>query len=171
MADIDALHTLFDSFVNFGATRNPFESPMAKKSSTPQMDVDKVITPTEVDITFNKVKGKTERKINFVQFQDALKLIAAKKYPSKSPSEAYVHLVRVATQAGAPKAVSLVKTPSKGSVNDITARLTDPSKFTGTQKVTFEGRSSVPSTPSGKRSHSNIATVSSEGLGLSGVVI
>jgi hypothetical protein len=50
-------------------------------------------------------------------------------------------------------------------VNDITSRLTDPTKFTGTQKVTFEGRSSVHSKPSGKRGHSTLITASTERLG------
>lgn len=71
--------------------------------------VDKVITPTEVDITFNKVKGKTERKIGFSQFQEALKQISRKKFPSKSPTEAFIHLVRLVAHNGNPQVVTLVK--------------------------------------------------------------
>jgi hypothetical protein len=77
--------------------------------------LDKSITATEVDIVFNKVKAKTERKINFPQFEEALKLLAAKKFLAKRPSEAYVILVRHVCQAGAPKAVTLVKV----SISDI----------------------------------------------------
>lgn len=39
-----------------------------------------VITPTEIDILFSRVKDKTERKISFAQFRTALRLIAEKKY-------------------------------------------------------------------------------------------
>jgi hypothetical protein len=70
----------------------------------------KTIALIDIDITFNKVKGKTARKINFDEFQEALKLFSRKKYPSKSPTEAYVKLVRAVAQASvAPTIISNVK--------------------------------------------------------------
>jgi hypothetical protein len=36
MADIESLEILFESFVNFGASRNPFDTP--KKLASLQMD-------------------------------------------------------------------------------------------------------------------------------------
>lgn len=41
-----------------------------------------IITLTEVDITFSKVKDKAERRISFNQFRQALKLLAEKKFHS-----------------------------------------------------------------------------------------
>lgn len=184
MADTEALYAVFESFCQFGSTRDLSSTPSAKTNSTSrlnqaQMDgskfakftrdcdlLDKTITPTEVDITFNKVKAKTERKITFAQFKEALKLIARKKYPSKSETEAYVHLVRLVAHNGNPQVATLVKTPAKGSASSITERLTNPSLFTGTQKVQFEIRNGTPSTASGgvKRSYNSVLTPSQERL-------
>lgn len=46
----------------------------------------KVIHTTELDIIFNKVKGKSERRITFTQFREACRLVARKKYLLNSPS-------------------------------------------------------------------------------------
>ena len=63
--------------------------------------LDKNVTSIDIDIFFKKVQKKDSRKIDFASFQEALKLIADKKYPHLSPSQAYVHLVKhVATKKG-----------------------------------------------------------------------
>ena len=73
MTDInDNLFEVFDSFCAFGSARN-----LSNVSEGPQMDGSKwakfcrdnkliqgQVTTTEVDIIFNKVKGKTARKID-----------------------------------------------------------------------------------------------------------
>ena len=41
--------------------------------------LDKKLTSTDVDIIFAKVKAKTERKINYSQFENGLKFLAEKK--------------------------------------------------------------------------------------------
>lgn len=51
----------------------------------------KVITTTELDIVFNKVKGKNERKINFAQFRQACKLLARKKYGVSMHNPTEIH--------------------------------------------------------------------------------
>jgi hypothetical protein len=140
MADIEALYSIFESFCQFGSTRDLSSIPSKAGSSQPQMDgiknssklkliyrifsnvgskfakfsrdcdiLDKQITPTEIDIVFNKVKSKTERKIMFPQFQEALKQISKKKYPSKAEGEAFVHLVRLVAHNGNPQVATLVK--------------------------------------------------------------
>ncbi|GFR48382.1 hypothetical protein Agub_g10274 [Astrephomene gubernaculifera] len=66
----------------------------------------KVITSTEVDITFAKVKGKTERTINFTQFCAALDHLAAKKGVPRADLEAKIEAASPksnATQADAVK--------------------------------------------------------------------
>lgn len=125
------------------------------------------MTSTDIDIIFNKTKDKSERKITFGQFQECLKLLATKKYPSKSAFEAYVALVQQIVMNGSPNVQSKVATPSK--IDSVTARLTDPSNFTGTQKATFEARLSTGSgnsSPSlSKRGYNTVATASAEQLG------
>jgi hypothetical protein len=190
MADTETLYNIFESFCAFGSSRNLSQTGSNSNLSGPQMDnakfakftrdtniLDKVITPTEVDITFSKVKGKTARKINFDEFQNALRLIATKKFASKPSSEAYVHLVRQICQSSVgPNVISMVKPAQEEIVN----RLNNPSNFTGTQKNKFEAnglmktsgsvqnisssRPSVAPNNAGKRKQSSIATVSSEML-------
>ena len=54
--------------------------------------IDKKITTTDIDIIFNKVKEKGERKINFEQFQKALPLLAKLSFPKLNNIEADVAL-------------------------------------------------------------------------------
>ncbi|PJF16934.1 hypothetical protein PSACC_03268 [Paramicrosporidium saccamoebae] len=64
---------------------------------------DSLVTLTEVDITFSRVKDKAERRISFPQFRTALKQLADKKYlvgtdnevlSSKEAEQAVVEVVR-----------------------------------------------------------------------------
>ena len=41
--------------------------------------LDKKLTSTDVDLIFAKIKTKTERKINYSQFENGLKFLAEKK--------------------------------------------------------------------------------------------
>jgi hypothetical protein len=171
MADLQALSTLFESFCAFGSTRNLNGSMSNLSGST--MDGSKwakftrdckvlspSVTPTECDIVFNKVKAKNERKIDFMQFQECLKLVAAKKYPQKPPSEAFVHLVQfILKQEAAPKTSSTTST----SKNDITARLTDPTLYTGRHKQTHD---SLKSTSTGSINKVGVSSARSSSTGL-----
>jgi hypothetical protein len=86
------LLSLYNSYCNFGMGKNGSTEGL---DGRPQMDnarfakfcreliLDKLVTSTDADIIFNKVK-KTARKLEFAQFQEALKLLAEKKYP-KNP--------------------------------------------------------------------------------------
>lgn len=175
MADIDSLFSVFETFCGFGSTRS------LQVNATPLLDgskfaklmrdsslLDARVTSTEVDITFNKVKQKLERKISFKQFQEALKLLGVKKYPAKTETEAFVIIVRKINAIVTRNSVSLekvkldltMKTP-KSSTTDITARLTDPDGYTGVQKINFASRKKSVV----KRSYQNITTTSSEMLG------
>jgi hypothetical protein len=123
MVDTESLYSIFESFCVFGSSRNLSQTVSNNNLSGPQMDgakfakftresniLDKVITPTEVDITFNKIKGKTARKIGFAEFQTCLQSLATKKYPSKSSSEAYLLLSRqICQSSGRPNVISNVK--------------------------------------------------------------
>ena len=55
--------------------------------------VDKTITSIDIDITFNKCKEKTARRIEFNQFKRALEILAEKKYGILEGKEPYVVLV------------------------------------------------------------------------------
>jgi p25-alpha len=118
------------------------------------------LTLTDFDIIFNKIKEKTERKITFGQFQEGLKLLAAKKYPSKPSLEAYSTLVSVIIKNGSPN-LSSKATPTK--LDAVSARLTDPTNFTGTQKTRLSITGSSPSLS--KRGYNTVVTASAERLG------
>ncbi|KAJ3260982.1 hypothetical protein HK103_006937 [Boothiomyces macroporosus] len=145
MADIESLYHLFESFCQFGSNRNLSGGGSLQNLKGPEMDnakwakftrdcklLDRTITSTECDIVFNKIKVKNERKINFDQFQECLRHIAAKKYSSKSPTEAYPNVQM-----------------------DVTARLTDPSQYTGRHKAQHSEMEKSKSTSSGNLADSS----------------
>lgn len=114
--------------------------------------ISKHITTTDVDIFFNKVKGKTSRRIDFKEFREALRLIAEKRYgASKSPTEAYTLLVReIINKDTRPVAQATI-----ASNDPITQRMTDHTKYTGSHKLRFDesgkglglaGRDQLPKT-------------------------
>jgi hypothetical protein len=169
MANLAELHNVYERFCSFGSNRNlnstfnlndcSMEGSKFAKLCRETNLLDKNITPTEVDITFNRVKGKTERKINFGQFQEALNQLAAKKYPGKPTAEAFNLICATITGSGGPIATTFVK-PAQTS---ITERLTDPNRYTGTQKAQFGSMQNMDANT--KRKHVNIVTASSEELG------
>lgn len=110
------------------------------------------VQSTSIDITFNKIKSKAVRKISYEQFVNGLKELG-------KTEEGFVKLcgsiLSTATRSNSTlsKVLKLYadhQTPIKTSASDITARLTDPSRFTGTQKVNFEARESRESLTSMK---------------------
>ncbi|KAI8924042.1 p25-alpha-domain-containing protein [Entophlyctis helioformis] len=108
MATIEDLYNCFSSFCQFGSSRNLSSMGSMTDLAGPTMDgarwakfcrdsglLDKDISATDIDIMFNKVKAKTARRIDFDQFQAALRLIAAKRFGnSKSPTEAFAAIIR-----------------------------------------------------------------------------
>jgi hypothetical protein len=93
----DPLYVLFERFSQFGnKTVYTADSARVSGSSRDPAILDgtrfvklfkdagamdpKVINTTELDIIFNKVKAKNERKLTFVQFREACRLIARKKF-------------------------------------------------------------------------------------------
>ncbi|KAJ3325333.1 hypothetical protein HDV06_004192 [Boothiomyces sp. JEL0866] len=164
MADIESLYQLFESFCQFGSTRNLNGGSLSNLKG-PEMDnakwakftrdcklLDKTITSTECDIIFNKIKVKTERKINFDHFQECLRLIAAKKYSSKTPTEAYVILCQNILNSGRQPVVQ--SSVNSNAQLDVTARLTDPSQYTGRHKAQHSELEKSKSTSNGNLSSS-----------------
>lgn len=143
MAHIEDLYNVYNSFCQFGSSKN-LAGPTT--CAEPLMDgskfakfardtkvVDKTITSTDIDIFFNKVKKRDGRKLDFKSFQDALKLVAQKRSPKLQPTEAYSSLVKFVCSKPGPKSSGTV--PKGG---DIVSRLTDTSKYTGTHKHRFD---------------------------------
>lgn len=94
--------------------------------------LDKQLTSTEVDLIFTKVKPKAERKITLQQFEEALVMMALKKYPG---DEGGVEKLRgVVMQGKGPSVHGATKAAKSAAVE----RLTDCSKFTGTHKERFD---------------------------------
>ncbi|WP_411027238.1 tubulin polymerization-promoting family protein, partial [Salmonella sp. s54925] len=82
--------------------------------------LDKKLTSTDIDIIFNRpeVKPKTDRKINFQQFKEALKLIADKKYPGDE--DALAKLEQKITTGKGPGTSGVTKTTTAGGVDRLT---------------------------------------------------
>jgi len=95
--DDTALLDVFQKYCHFGNRQMsvPTDSPDNKRNSitSPLLDGSKfaklareaglidgqIISSTEIDIIFNRVKERMERRISFLQFRTALRLIAEKK--------------------------------------------------------------------------------------------
>ncbi|KAL2918498.1 hypothetical protein HK105_201899 [Polyrhizophydium stewartii] len=163
MAEVEELYTAFCQFCQFGSSRNL--SSMTDITG-PTMDGAKwakfcrdsgiiagTTTSTDADIWFNKVKAKSARRIDFDQFQEALRLAAAKRFGgSKTPQEGYMLLVREIVGGGGARPIAQGTLPSSDSV---TQRMTDHTLYTGTHKNRFDsagrgrgmaGRDQLPKT-------------------------
>jgi len=130
------MEEVFKSFCAFGADKTSTVAMMdgaklAKMSRDLKL-LDKHLTATDVDIIFSKVKPKSERKITFAQFEEALKLMAEKKYPGDA--EALSKLKAKITEGKGPVAHGVTKAVKAGAVD----RLTDTSKYTGSHKERFD---------------------------------
>ncbi|KAG2437244.1 hypothetical protein HXX76_005907 [Chlamydomonas incerta] len=101
----DALKNAFIAFASYGKGQMLKQDMDNKNFSKCIKDagiLDKVITATEVDITFMKVKAKTDRTINFAQFCTALESFAAKL--KVSPDVLYAKIEAASPTSNATKA-------------------------------------------------------------------
>jgi hypothetical protein len=131
------MEDVFRSFCAFGADKSAATAPMMDGAKLAKMSrdlklLDKNLTATDVDIMFSKVKPKSERKITFAQFEEALKLMAEKKYPDDP--EALNKLKAKILEGKGPVAHGVTKTVKAGAVD----RLTDTTKYTGSHKERFD---------------------------------
>ncbi|XP_049469126.1 tubulin polymerization-promoting protein family member 2 isoform X1 [Panthera uncia] len=55
----------------------------------------KIVTSTDVDIVFSKVKAKNVRTITFQQFQEAMKELGQKRFKDKKPDEALENIYKL----------------------------------------------------------------------------
>ncbi|XP_044518241.1 tubulin polymerization-promoting protein family member 2 [Gracilinanus agilis] len=93
----------------------------------------KIITSTDVDIVFSKVKKKNARTISWSECQIALKEMGQKRFKDKSPDDALQSMLALMANK-VPASTGVTKTVAVGGVD----RLTDPSKFTGSHKERFD---------------------------------
>nr|ADX30619.1 tubulin polymerization promoting protein [Suberites domuncula] len=131
------LESTFNGFCSFGASKDGaalMDNAKFAKLFRDLKLLDKKFTSTDVDIIFNRpeVKAKGERKINFAQFQAALKLVAEKKYPGDS--DGLKKLTDKILTGKGPATSGATKFKSSGAVD----RLTDTSKYTGSHKERFD---------------------------------
>lgn len=140
------LREIYENFVSFGSYRNLATGEDAITSSGAQMDnakfakfcrdtkvIDKKCTTTDVDIVFNKVKSKGARKIDFSQFEVALRELAVIKYRGKNSESAYEDLLAHVLRNDTPVAKGTV--PQTGGIFD--KLLYDQSTFPATHKNRF----------------------------------
>ncbi|KAJ3192112.1 hypothetical protein HK101_007038 [Irineochytrium annulatum] len=93
------------------------------------------ITATDIDIIFNKVKAKGNRRIEWPQFLEAIYMIADKRYPEKIPTQALSCLlydVCIRSPGGPASSSTVVKNDA------VLDRLTDTTGYTGTHKARFD---------------------------------
>ena len=139
MAD-DALRAVFERFALFGAGTAATHGAVymdgrafSKLCRDCKLVDNKTLRTTDVDLVFAniRVKPKSERKINFDQFEAALGLVAERKFPGDPHGERLVREM-VGKTAG-PQA----NKATKASTDAITAKMTDASLYTGSHKSRF----------------------------------
>ncbi|GMI42653.1 hypothetical protein TrCOL_g2888 [Triparma columacea] len=99
MSTNEAIFFVFTQFASFGRKG-------LYKQTAPEMDnssfakllkslpnlIDSGITRPDIDLIFNYVKHKNDRKLNFSQFLNALQKLSEKKYPMDDPITAFSRL-------------------------------------------------------------------------------
>jgi len=127
--EMTPLHTAFLNFCRFGDKLNTGTmdgSHFLKLCKDSGLVDGKLITTTDVDLTFQKCKEAKKRSIEFFQFKEGLGILALKKYPDLEPREAYEQAVALVV-AAAPAAHGTTKAENV-SLHD------DKTKYTGVSK-------------------------------------
>ncbi|XP_061632090.1 tubulin polymerization-promoting protein isoform X1 [Phyllopteryx taeniolatus] len=136
--ELTALEESFRRFAIHGDTRATGKDMHGKNWSKLCKDCDvidgKLITLTDVDIVFSKVKKKSCRTITYDEFKIALGELARKKYKEKTGEEAEAEVFKL-IEGKAPVISGVTRAVASPTVN----RLTDTSKFTGSHKERFDG--------------------------------
>lgn len=146
----EELFTVFERFATFGVTKaqqsgslDNLDGPKLDNSKFAKLCKDtkivdgKNITLTDIDITFNKHKQKTARKISFDEFISILKELASLKFPMKDANAAFMAIYQLIISNKTPTA-----TATKTETNDgIYAKLTNTALYTGSSKEKVYGKS------------------------------
>ncbi|GMH51122.1 hypothetical protein TrVE_jg4064 [Triparma verrucosa] len=95
----EALWCVFTEFASFGrhgiynnTTPEMDSANWAKFLKACPMLVDHGITTSDIDLIFTSAKNKTDRKLNFSQFLEALVRVSAKKFPQEDPIAGFSRL-------------------------------------------------------------------------------
>jgi hypothetical protein len=138
----EQLKIVFETYCNFGVSRDnlsitggQLDNAKFAKLCRDSKIISKTgpVTSTDVDITFNKVKAKNDRKINFEAFCSALKILAELRFKSTLEEGArYLNIIRLVTETGGP-AVKGTVAESTG----IVSKMTDVNLYTGSHKNRF----------------------------------
>jgi len=143
MSSEDKLREIFHSFAQFGSKNSlkgsvsavTIDNSKFAKLCKETKVVNKACTTTDVDIIFNKVKPKTERRIDFDAFKEALRQLAEKRFPqAKTDGERFDEIVKLVVASGGP-GLSGGTVPESSAV---VGRLTDTSQYTGSHKQRFD---------------------------------
>ncbi|EPZ30999.1 hypothetical protein ROZALSC1DRAFT_26422 [Rozella allomycis CSF55] len=137
------LQSIFERFCSFGSgSMTNLSAPMpqmdgakfAKFTRDTKIVDNKRINSTQVDIIFNKIKHKNERKIDYAQFRKGLQMLAQLKFPEKESSLAYNMLVdHVISQKGPSLAENVTKIDNSNIVN----RMTNPKLYPEAHKQRY----------------------------------
>lgn len=127
--EMTPLHSAFLNFCRFGDKMNAGlmdGSKFLKLCKDAGLVDGKLITSTDVDLTFQKCKEGKKRQIEFFQFKEGLGILALKKFPDMEPREAYEKCVGMVV-AGAPTTSGTTKAENVALHDDKT-------KYTGVSK-------------------------------------
>ncbi|KAI3652328.1 hypothetical protein MP228_003631 [Amoeboaphelidium protococcarum] len=134
MADLTRVRQTFEQFANFGSSsaekHETIDNAKFAKLCRDCGIIDKKCTSVDVDIIFKKVVRKGERRIDFAEFQKALKQLSEKKFRADDGGQQKV-LALVAKSA---PSTSGTLTEADG----VFEKLTDTSLYTGTHKEKFD---------------------------------
>ncbi|XP_076868617.1 tubulin polymerization-promoting protein isoform X1 [Brachyhypopomus gauderio] len=135
--ELTALEEAFRRFAVHGDTRATGRDLHGKNWSKLCKDcgvIDgKLITLTDVDIVFSKVKNKSSRTITYNQFREALSELARKRFKDKSSEEAAEEVFKM-VEGKSPIIAGVTRAVASPTVS----RLTDTTKFTGSHKERFD---------------------------------
>ncbi|KAJ7313844.1 hypothetical protein JRQ81_005592 [Phrynocephalus forsythii] len=134
MADLESAFRKYAVFGDTSASGNDMTSKNFSKMMKECGVMDgKLVTSTDVDILFSKVKTKGARNITYPEFQEALKELSVKRFKGKSPEEA-LQATHKLIAGKEPCLIGATKSVTAGAVD----RLTDTSKYTGSHKERFD---------------------------------
>nr|XP_039256319.1 tubulin polymerization-promoting protein family member 2-like [Styela clava] len=137
---VEDLRKVFQTFCVHGKTDKSKTNEMDGKNwskcckDTKVID-GKLVTSTDVDIVFSKVKAKAARVITFDQFQEALKELSKKKFKKMKTADEQAQAIYQMIVAGeGPTNQGVTKTSKTGGVD----KMTDASQYTGSHKERFD---------------------------------
>jgi len=118
-SEMDKLEKYFNYYCKRAPATTTLNCSKFNKAITGMGHICKKCTRNDVDLTFTKVCKKGQKQIDFEEFFEGCKQIAARRWPKKDPDAQLTKFI--GTSKPLPK--------KKKKTDDVTARLTDPKNY------------------------------------------